>query len=192
MKKSNSTTKEQILSVSEALFSEYGYAGTSISNIVQNIGIQKSSLYAHFANKDELFVKVFQNIIDRASVNLSEIFLNPDLDEKEKLHQIFLLFCVGSDANLFRMGLFPNPECKEELRKIIANFEDFFSSMLSTLLKQLRKKKPITDKSDACYFEIFCCFINGAMSNIPRFDAEEYREKADLVWQTFCEWANIE
>ena len=77
------------------------YSGTSIAAIAKEIGIQKSSLYAHFADKEQLFLEVFQRFhgYECRSYDLTE------LPDKEKLHEAFLLFCVGRNASIFRIGL---------------------------------------------------------------------------------------
>lgn len=80
------------------------YSGTSIAAIAKEIGIQKSSLYAHFADKEQLFLEVFQRFCDETALKLSAIFLT-ELPDKEKLHEVFLLFCAGRNASIFRIGL---------------------------------------------------------------------------------------
>lgn len=45
-------TKEQILAVALDLFSIRGYEAISISQIADAVGLQKASLYSHFASKD--------------------------------------------------------------------------------------------------------------------------------------------
>jgi AcrR family transcriptional regulator len=44
-------------------FAEYGYDASSLNEIAQLAGMRKASLYAHFANKDALFVEVFQRAL---------------------------------------------------------------------------------------------------------------------------------
>ena len=78
------------------------YSGTSIAAIAKEIGIQKSSLYA--AEKEQLFLEVFQRFHDETALKLSAIFLT-ELPDKEKLHEVFLLFCAGRNASIFRIGL---------------------------------------------------------------------------------------
>lgn len=47
-------TREQILSVAARLFSERGYANTTLRQIAQEAGIQAGSVYYHFDGKDEI------------------------------------------------------------------------------------------------------------------------------------------
>lgn len=48
-------TREKILEEALTLFSQKGYNGTSVREIAGAAGIKESSLYNHFANKQEIF-----------------------------------------------------------------------------------------------------------------------------------------
>ena len=48
-------TREKILEEALTLFSQKGYNGVSVREIAGAIGIKESSLYNHFANKQEIF-----------------------------------------------------------------------------------------------------------------------------------------
>tara|TARA_R110002012_G_scaffold25345_2_gene84149 strand:- start:2247 stop:2936 length:690 start_codon:yes stop_codon:yes gene_type:complete len=58
-----STTSSRILDAAEAHFAERGYDGSSLAEIAAAVGIKKASLYAHFANKDALFMDVFRKAL---------------------------------------------------------------------------------------------------------------------------------
>lgn len=47
--------KEKIKLEAASLFAEHGYAGTSLAQISERVGIKKPSLYAHYKSKDHLF-----------------------------------------------------------------------------------------------------------------------------------------
>jgi TetR/AcrR family transcriptional regulator, cholesterol catabolism regulator len=48
------TRRRQIESVASNLFSEQGYAGTSVRDIARGLAIQGASLYAHVASKEDV------------------------------------------------------------------------------------------------------------------------------------------
>ena len=54
-------TKERIIEEALRLFSEKGYAGTSMSDIAERLKITKAALYKHYSGKRE----IFQKILDR-------------------------------------------------------------------------------------------------------------------------------
>jgi len=60
--KRRSGTKEKILKVSKALFSELGYKGASVRKIASAVGIRESAIYNHFKNKEEIFLEIAKEI----------------------------------------------------------------------------------------------------------------------------------
>ena len=53
-------TRTHILERSAALFNRYGYAATSLSDVMAATGLEKGGIYNHFANKEELMLEAFE------------------------------------------------------------------------------------------------------------------------------------
>lgn len=54
-------SRRQILDAATGLAAERGYQGTSISAVSQRSGLPASSIYWHFANKDDLFAAMIED-----------------------------------------------------------------------------------------------------------------------------------
>ena len=55
-------TRQLLVAVARELFSEHGYADTSVEDIIQRAGVARGALYHHFAGKDALFRAVYEAV----------------------------------------------------------------------------------------------------------------------------------
>lgn len=60
-------TKEKIIKQAAELFNQYGYAGSSISDIMHATRLQKGGIYNHFQNKQELALAAFDFASEQSS-----------------------------------------------------------------------------------------------------------------------------
>jgi AcrR family transcriptional regulator len=63
----SASTKRALVDVASELFTEQGYAGTSLDEIVAGARVTKGALYHHFSGKQALFEAVFENVEEEAS-----------------------------------------------------------------------------------------------------------------------------
>ncbi len=59
------TRREPILRNASRLFSEKGYRGTTVDDIVQATGIAKGTFYIYFKSKEDLLIEVIKNLISQ-------------------------------------------------------------------------------------------------------------------------------
>jgi AcrR family transcriptional regulator len=57
-------TRRRILDTATALFAERGYAGTTIRDISERLGMTKGSLYYHFTSKEDLLFALLEPCFD--------------------------------------------------------------------------------------------------------------------------------
>jgi AcrR family transcriptional regulator len=55
-------TRQHLIAVARELFTERGYAGTSIEDIIERAGVARGALYHHFPGKGALFAAVYQEV----------------------------------------------------------------------------------------------------------------------------------
>ena len=61
----SASTKRALVDVAEELFTEHGYAATSLDAIVAGAQVTKGALYHHFSGKQALFEAVFERVEER-------------------------------------------------------------------------------------------------------------------------------
>jgi AcrR family transcriptional regulator len=63
----SASTKRALVDVAEELFTENGYAATSLDTVVAGAEVTKGALYHHFSGKQALFEAVFERVEDDAA-----------------------------------------------------------------------------------------------------------------------------
>jgi len=138
-------TKEKILKVATALFSQFGYKGTSIRKIASEVGIRESAIYNHYKNKNTIFLEVTKELFSTnyfLDKNISVLALNGKsmLDEFTKNYKIETL----NNQDMFRLimvELMQNDSIKEEFieqvhkKNIKFLSECFFIMMQENIIK---------------------------------------------------------
>lgn len=90
--------KDKILQSAQTLFAEYGYAGTSMSNIAKKADVPSSLIFHHFKNKQSLWTAVKMNIVSQAHKK------TPTLPST-KLHlKIFLKKLIEQNIEFFKQN----------------------------------------------------------------------------------------
>lgn len=67
------TRRKQIFESAIKLTIEKGYIETSMDDIAKFAGISKGNIYYHFKSKQELFVELYHNLVDRYLENFSQL-----------------------------------------------------------------------------------------------------------------------
>ena len=67
-------TKERILSKALELFSQKGYEGTNINELMESVGLVKSAMYRHFDSKEE----IWNALLDRLIAYYEDRFGSPE------------------------------------------------------------------------------------------------------------------
>src|SRR4051812_24587977 len=100
--------RDRIMATACRLFYEEGIQAVGIQRIIDEAGIAKASLYAHFASKDEL---VAAYLADKGTTTRAAVeahLANPRLTARGKILKLFDLMAVQADAPGFRGCPFNN------------------------------------------------------------------------------------
>jgi AcrR family transcriptional regulator len=102
-------TRAALLAAGRDLFTEPGYAATSIEAIAARARVTSGALYHHFRNKEDLFRAVVADVIDRAAVEAG-LSSRAEPDEWSRVRagcQAFLDSCL--EPTVLRIVLVDGP-----------------------------------------------------------------------------------
>jgi|HubBroStandDraft_6_1064221.scaffolds.fasta_scaffold64998_3 AcrR family transcriptional regulator len=117
-------TRDLLLRSAETIFVRDGYEGAELGEIASLAGRTKGAIYAHFKNKEDLFIALFAERMTLYADRMREMLAGSS-SIKQNL-QIFRKFYVGTleDKNWllllleFKLFAIRHPESKERLQKV--------------------------------------------------------------------------
>jgi AcrR family transcriptional regulator len=104
--------KARILAAARRIFGEYGYNSTTTRTIAKDVGIDISTLYYHWGEKQDLYEAVLEDVGDEIQHKLNEIERNVNAQSLTKRLEIALdmmcdyLFSHPEVSNLILYGYF--------------------------------------------------------------------------------------
>ena len=190
-------TKQKILKVSTALFSELGYKGASVRKIAKNVGIRESAIYNHYKNKEEIFLEVAKNIFaspfSSKDENIKESALKGKVFLQKFTMQYKLLTFDKNNENMFRLlmiELFANKELREQFMNKFHNenikmlSEAFFIMMQNNLIRS-------GDPMMVAYEFLSTLFYIRLQITLMRFDKEstntlstQFEKHLEFFWES--------
>ncbi|MGH2667397.1 TetR/AcrR family transcriptional regulator [Flavobacterium sp.] len=147
-------TRQFIIEKTAPIFNTKGYAGTSISDIIEATKLTKGSIYGNFKNKDEVAVAAFQYNLSKVQALISnEVAKKVTYREKLKcIPQLYLDFL----SEKFPVGGCPilntateADDTHPELRKLAKNAIISWNENLVTLITKGKEKKEFKTETNA-------------------------------------------
>ena len=107
---------EQILNVAGSLFAEKGYSATSLAAIAADAGLQRASLYHHFASKDAILAEIARRYL-APLLDVVERFVSEDRPPELQLYRYLRIDVAYVLAAPYDLGaLFHLPEVRDRAR----------------------------------------------------------------------------
>ncbi len=96
-------TREKILIVATRLFARKGFAGTSMDEIADEVGIKKASLYHHFASKHEIYDELIKRVLSEIMQMFRKSFYSDDIIEDAKNFMKEITFFVAKNDDYLKI-----------------------------------------------------------------------------------------
>ncbi|PWW08451.1 TetR family transcriptional regulator [Paenibacillus cellulosilyticus] len=173
------------------LFTEYGFEGTSLSDIAKEVGIKTPSIYAHYASKEQLFLRLVEDVIVEerekwiAQMDGERV---EQLSAKERLRLLFDFYTdfkgmsIGQ-AFLKRVMLAPPRGLDERLRQHILQYEEKITDDLHALLRAASEEAGTPPVNLNRQVAVIYALIDGLLVEFQLYDAKTHRERVEAVWE---------
>jgi AcrR family transcriptional regulator len=144
---STKDVRNRLLDVAEKLFSERGFADTSVRDITAKANCNVAAVNYHFGGKDKLYIEMFRRhmemVFARHKANIEKVMgsANPTLEKLlETIAETALEALSGADARIPMLKLMVreslNPQLKEELVSLDI-LRDFLNQICESLMRLL-------------------------------------------------------
>ncbi|KAF2328849.1 TetR/AcrR family transcriptional regulator [Flavobacterium ginsenosidimutans] len=154
MARTKEFNEDQALDKAIEIFWHKGYNGTSAQDLVNHLGLSRSSLYDTFGDKQKLFVKSLQRYQQQNQDSLKELLENAE-NIKIALTEIFKQAVVESLQDRITKGCFMVNSSVElamhdpEIAKIVHNNQKTVEDIFCLSIKKGQELGQISDKQEA-------------------------------------------
>lgn len=187
-----------VLKIQEAtikLYAENGYEKATMTEIAKAVGIKKPSIYAHFENKQEIFLSIIENL---SSVYVAkfkeEIEKYKHLTVEEQLYSVLestRSFFQHEDLGLFlkRMLLFPPKELEGLLLKRYEEFENQLLFIIRGLFEKGLESNEIHHNNVDELVDAYIHLLDSCFIQLFDPDEELVKKRLKAAWSFF--WRSI-
>jgi len=106
MARSKDFDENEVLAKAVSLFWRKGYNGTSMQDLVDTLGISRSSLYDTYVDKHTLYLKALEHYQNIAGTNMCKIVNSDTTSAKDKVRQLLELVATDLQKDKDHKGCF--------------------------------------------------------------------------------------
>ncbi|TVX92357.1 TetR/AcrR family transcriptional regulator [Paenibacillus agilis] len=177
-------------------FTIHGYEGASLSQIADNVGMKKQSLYAHFKGKDDLFLQVLQDAKEtELSSKLKYLSTvdaqNPKADLLGYLQLVIDMFQQSEQLKFWlRMSFFPPPHLAAAINEEVIVSEQAIQTVLESKFKDWIDAKAIKEDIALVPTLAFLGVVDSIMLELAYgHDEQRLNDKLNASWTIY--WRGI-
>lgn len=154
MARTKDFNEDEVLNKAVCLFWHKGYNGTSMQDLVDNLGISRSSLYDTFGDKHALYIKALERYQEKGSDQIVEI-LNQNASAKDIIQQLLELSSSSLLNDEQKKGCFlVNAEVEgaahdETVKAIVCKGDQQMEDAFYQTISKGQQSGEITNKQDA-------------------------------------------
>ncbi|WP_077596260.1 TetR/AcrR family transcriptional regulator [Oceanobacillus kimchii] len=184
--------KKEIFNAALSAFANNGYEGTSLAQIADKVGIKKPSIYAHYKSKQDLFLTVIRQSLEREKQHIVSYFIevkNKPLEFQLRTFFDWLCLKIKKDSHvafIFRMTYFPPAQLEKEVAILVAPFLKDMEKLLNRLLRNHPYFKTVSFKGEIETISIaYITIVDGCVLELFFTGEKEFQRRVNAVWPIF-------
>lgn len=189
-------TKQKLMDSAFRLFAEKG-PDFSLSEVAEEVGIKKASIYAHFQSKDDLLHQVIEREIDAYFLKINEeidSFCENENDIEKILKKTFttILSYYDSLNKLYfwkRIILLPPKGFEVALIEKISNLSQQRYYIVENYISKGIQENIIKEQPVKLILLSYFATIHGILSSVIIYKEENLNPYYDSIWENF--WRGI-
>ncbi len=184
-------TNEKLKMVATKHFGQYGYKGTSLAKIAEEVGIKKPSLYAHYDSKQALF----EACMDGAMAEFKSDAKKMLHTEKSSAAEVLYNFPAGfissnsnaDDSRFFylRFAYMPPEDLGENMIRYSNDFIEALAEIVYKPIDRLLNEVNNTSDKPEEILEAYLCIFDGLMVELLFGGTKGYSKRLDAAWAVF-------
>ncbi|ABS23135.1 TetR/AcrR family transcriptional regulator [Bacillus cytotoxicus] len=184
-------TANCIKAVALSHFARYGYEGTSLANIAQEVGIKKPSIYAHFKGKEELYFicleEALQKDLQCFTDDIESLSESPTETLLINLLKGYAKRFGESEESMFwlRTSYFPPDAFREQIiEKANAHIEKI-REILFPIFKRANEQGELHNIEIKDALEAYLCLLDGLMVELLYAGFNRFETRLKASWSVF-------
>jgi AcrR family transcriptional regulator len=177
-------------------FTIHGYEGASLSQIAEEVGMKKQSIYAHFKGKDDLFLQVLRDAKETELSSKHQYFNKVDSKNPEKdlygfLQLVIDLFQKNEHIKFWlRMSFFPPAHLEKEIGHEVIDIEEKVQAILECKFHDWINAKLIVEDEAITPTYAFLGVVDSILLELVYGnDEKRLNDKLSASWKVF--WRGI-
>jgi len=142
-------TEGAILAATQKLLATRGIRGTSLDLVADEVGVSKSSILWHFGSKEDLLVRVAEQVFEEVARGpAKDILALPTVEERGEATWKFFAKVLQSRPELKRLLLWlilesveGRPELRARLRQLYENVRELYDVGLKSVIPDAAKRR---------------------------------------------------
>ncbi|NLP49658.1 TetR/AcrR family transcriptional regulator [Bacillus sp. RO1] len=185
------STAERIKQHALQLFAQKGYFGTSLNEVASLVGIKKPSLYAHFKNKDDLYITILQelmdNFIERVTIESAELESSTTRALLYRFLTNMVDFWKDETLGLLykRTLLFPEEKFRSSIHEQFLQTEIYTTEILSKIFTIGQHNGEMPPQPLEPLIDAYYCLIDGLFVQRFFYSSSEFDKKVEHAFNHF-------